>query len=103
MDEQSFAATPVVTYGLNLLLCSVAYWILQTRIIHHQGKAGPLATALGRDLKAKSSPPIYVLGILATLLVPWLGVTVYTVVALMWLVPDRRVERYLAAHDLAEE
>jgi uncharacterized membrane protein len=103
MDEQSFAATPVVTYGLNLLLCAVAYWILQTRIIHHQGRDGPLATALGRDLKAKSSPPIYVLGILATLLVPWLGVTIYTVVALMWLVPDRRVERYLAARNLAEE
>jgi uncharacterized membrane protein len=103
MDEQSFAATPVVTYGLNLLLCAIGYFILQTAITRNQGTDGPLASALGRDLKAKSSPAIYVVGILATLLAPWLGVAIYTVVALMWLVPDRRVERYLAAHDLAEE
>jgi uncharacterized membrane protein len=101
MDEQRFATTPVVTYGLNLLICAIAYWILQSTITRNQGTDGPLATALGRDLKAKSSPAIYVVGILATLLVPWLGVAIYTVVALMWLVPDRRVERYLAAHDLA--
>jgi uncharacterized membrane protein len=103
MDQQRFATTPVVTYGLNLLLCAIAYWIVQTTITHNQGTDGPLATALGRDLKAKSSPGIYVVGIVATLLVPWLGVAIYTIVALMWLVPDRRVERYLASHDLAED
>jgi uncharacterized membrane protein len=103
MDEQAFAATPVVTYGVNLLLCAIAYWVLQTAIERDQGRGGALATALGRDLKAKSSPAIYIAGILGTLLAPWLGVAIYTVVALMWLVPDRRVERYLAAHGTAED
>ncbi len=100
MDEQDFATTPVVTYGVNLLLCAIAYWVLQATIERSQGRGGALAAALGRDLKAKSSPAIYIAGILATLLSPWLGIAIYTVVALMWLVPDRRVERYLAAHDL---
>jgi uncharacterized membrane protein len=103
MDEQGFATTPVVTYGVNLLLCAITYFILQTTIEHRQGRGGPLATALGRDLKAKSSPPIYVLGILGALLAPWLGIAIYTVVALMWLVPDRRVERYIAAHGIADD
>lgn len=103
MDEQSFASVPVVTYGVNLLLCAIAYFILQATIEHHQGRDGALAAALGRDLKAKTSPAIYVAGILATLLAPWLGVAIYTVVALMWLVPDRRVERYIAAHGVADD
>lgn len=103
MDEQRLATTPVITYGVNLLLCAIAYWILQTTIERSQGPGGSLATALGRDLKAKASPLIYVAGVLVTLAVPWLGVVVYTVVALMWLVPDRRVERYIAAHGVGEE
>jgi uncharacterized membrane protein len=103
MDEQSFALIPVVTYGVNLLLCAIAYFVLQTAIERSQGPGGPLASALGRDLKARLSPGIYVAGILGTLLAPWLGVAIFTVVALMWLVPDRRVERYLAAHSAAGE
>jgi uncharacterized membrane protein len=103
MDEQAFATTPVVTYGVNLLSCALAYFVLQSVIIRNQGRGGALADALGRDLKAKSSPGIYVAGILGTLLAPWLGVAIYTIVALMWLVPDRRVERYLAAHGTAED
>ncbi len=102
MDDQHFAATPVITYGLNLLLCAVAYWVLQTAITRSQGPGGPLSTALGRDVKAKLSPVIYVAGILAALLTPWLGVAIYAVVALMWLVPDRRVERYIDSHGVAD-
>nr|WP_300147464.1 TMEM175 family protein [Propionicimonas sp.] len=102
MDEQQFAPVPVITYGVNLLACAVAYWTLQTRITRVQGAGGPLATALGRDVKAKLSPAVYVAGILGTLLTPWLGVAIYAVVALMWLVPDRRVERYIAAHGVDE-
>ncbi|MDN5795755.1 MAG: TMEM175 family protein [Intrasporangium sp.] len=102
MDEQSFAVTPVITYGVNLLLCAVAYWILQSSIERNQGRDGALAAALGRDLKAKSSPVLYLLGILGSMLAPWLGIAIYTVVALMWLVPDRRVERYLADHATVE-
>lgn len=103
MDEQQFATTPVITYGLNLLVCAIAYWNLQSAITRSQGPGGPLATALRRDLKAKLSPVIYVAGILGALLTPWLGVAVYAIVALMWLVPDRRVERYLDAHGVAGE
>jgi uncharacterized membrane protein len=103
MDDQHFASTPVITYGLNLLLCAIAYWVLQTAITRSQGPGGPLATALGHDVKAKLSPVIYVAGVLGTLWAPWLGVAIYAVVALMWLVPDRRVERYIDAHGIAEE
>ncbi|MBN9107001.1 MAG: DUF1211 domain-containing protein [Propionibacteriaceae bacterium] len=102
MDEQQFATIPVITYGVNLLACAVAYWNLQAAVTRRQGPSGPLAAALGRDLKAKLSPAIYVAGILGTLLAPWLGVAIYTVVALMWLVPDRRVERYIAEHGVVD-
>jgi uncharacterized membrane protein len=103
MDDQHFATTPVVTYGVNLLLCAIAYWTLQTAITRSQGPDGPLAAALGRDIKAKLSPVVYVAGVLGALVAPWLGVAIYAVVALMWLVPDRRVERYIDSHGVAEE
>ena len=95
IDEQHFAQTPMMVYGLNLLMAAIAYYVLQQAIFRCPG-GHELRTALGRDLKGKLSPVIYVSGILLTLVSPWLGLAVFTSVAVMWLVPDRRVERYLA-------
>jgi uncharacterized membrane protein len=95
-DETGFARTPVITYGVNLLLCALAYWVLQSVVLRSEGADQPLRTALGRDVKAKISPVLYVLGIAGTFVSPWVGIAFYTVVAAIWLVPDRRVERYLA-------
>jgi uncharacterized membrane protein len=95
INESEFAQVPVVVYGVNLMLAAVAYAILQWRLVRVQGTNGSLRAALGQDWKGKLSPLIYLVGIGLTFVQPLLGVAVYTVVALLWLVPDRRVERYL--------
>jgi uncharacterized membrane protein len=98
IDETSFSRTPVIVYGVNLLLAAVAYYVLQQAIFHSEGGSG-LRQALGRDLKGKSSPVLYLTGIALAFVSPWLAMTVFTGVAIMWLVPDRRVERYLATRE----
>jgi uncharacterized membrane protein len=99
MGENHFERGPVVLYGIDLLLCGVSYWILQIRLIKHQGQNGLLAQAVAKDLKGKSSPLLYVAGILgATFVTPWLGMLFFVGVALMWLVPDRRIARTHAQH-----
>jgi uncharacterized membrane protein len=98
VDETTFSRTPVVVYGVNLLLAAVAYYVLQLAIFRGEGGSG-LREALGRDLKGKVSPYLYLSGIALAFVTPWLAVLVFTGVAVMWLVPDRRVERYLAARD----
>ena len=95
MDASAFVQVPVLVYGLNLLCASIAYFILQQALIRQQGREGALAQAVGRDWKGKSSPLIYVVGIAASLVQPLFGIAVYTVVALIWLVPDRRVEHFV--------
>jgi len=95
-DESGFARTPTVVYGLNLLLAAIAYYTLQVVIFRSPGGLN-LRAALGRDVKGRSSPALYVLGIALAFAAPWLAVVVFAAVAIMWLVPDRRVERYLEA------
>jgi uncharacterized membrane protein len=95
MDQTTFARTPVVVYGVNLLLAAVAYYVLQQAIFRVEGGSG-LRQALGRDLKGKSSPVLYLCGIALAFVNTWLSMLVFTSIAIMWLVPDRRVERYLA-------
>ena len=97
MDESGFIQVSVLLYGINLLLAAIAYFILERRLIAVQGRDGALAKAVGRDWKGKASPLIYLLGIALTLAQPLLGIAVYTVVALIWLVPDRRVEHFVAS------
>src|SRR3954452_17656950 len=96
MDETDFARTPTLIYGVNLLLAAFAFSVLVQTI--YRGPSGDrLLQALGNDRKGKISPVVYVTGILLCLVSPWLGLASYTVVAVIWLVPDRRVERFLAA------
>ncbi|WP_309677958.1 TMEM175 family protein [Polaromonas sp.] len=98
MGENHFERWPTVLYGLNLLCCAIAYYLLQTVIVRHQGPQSQLATALGRDLKGKISPVLYIAGILGAWLVSaWVGLGFFVFVALMWLVPDRRLENRIAA------
>jgi uncharacterized membrane protein len=92
MGENDFAAVPTAVYGADLLLAAIAYFILQTTIIAQEGPDSRLKAALGRDLKGKASPVLYVAGILLSFVAPWAGVAIYVFVALMWLVPDRRIE-----------
>ena len=98
MDQTQFSRTPVIVYGVNLLLAALAYYVLQMAIFHVGGGSG-LSQAVGRDLKGKISPVLYLAGIALAFVNPWLGMLVFTSVAITWLVPDRRVERYLATRE----
>ncbi|MBT8160374.1 MULTISPECIES: TMEM175 family protein [Arthrobacter] len=95
MDETGFVEVPVLAYGFNLLCAAVAYFVLQQRFIRQQGRQGALSLAIGRDWKGKTSPFIYLAGLGLCFVHPLLAVAAYTVVALIWLVPDRRVEHYV--------
>ncbi|NII10043.1 TMEM175 family protein [Oleiagrimonas sp. C23AA] len=95
MGENHFAAAPTALYGVPLLMAAVAYWILQRTIVRLQGNQSVLARALGRDLKGMISPLCYLVAIPCAFVNPWIAGTLYVGVALMWLVPDRRIERVL--------
>ncbi len=99
MGENHFAPAPSALYGGVLLMTAIAYWILQQTIIKSQGPQSPLKAAIGSDWKGKLSPVLYAIAILSTFFVPWLAQALYVLVALMWLVPDRRIERSLAVQD----
>ena len=98
LAESHVARDPTVLYGINLLAAAVAYFVLTLAIQRLPG-GDNLHEALGGSLKEKISPPLYVLGIGLAFVSPWLGLIPFVVVALMWLVPDRRVERWLQARD----
>jgi uncharacterized membrane protein len=97
MGENHFAAAPTALYGLVLWLAAIAYLILQRTIIATQGRGSVLAEAIGRDLKGKLSLALYLIAILSTTTIaPWIAWALYVAVAIMWLIPDRRIERVLA-------
>ncbi len=98
LDESHVAHTPTVVYGVNLMAAGTAYFVLQRRMMRMPVTGPRLREVVGNDFKGKASPLIYLLGIVLAFVQPWLGLVPYVAVALMWLVPDRRVERYLAAH-----
>ena len=89
------ASAPSAVYGVVLLMAAIAYYILQTLIIRSHGPDSLLARAVGRDWKGRLSPLIYLAAIPLAFVHPWIADGLYTVVALMWLVPDRRIERIL--------
>jgi len=95
MGENHFAPLPTALYGVVLLMAAVAYFILQRIIIAAEGEQSVLRQAIGHDWKGKASLLAYVAAIGAALLWPWLSQTLYVLVALLWLIPDRRIERVL--------
>lgn len=95
MGENHFAAAPSALYGVVLLMAAVAYWILQQLIIASQGPDSILGNAVGGDWKGKASPILYAVAIAAAFRWQWLSLSLYVLVALLWLVPDRRIENLL--------
>ncbi|HPP83023.1 MAG TPA: TMEM175 family protein [Rubrivivax sp.] len=93
MGENHFAALPTAGYGVVLLMAAVAYALLQQRLVAIEGPQSLLRRALGADWKGRASPLLYLLGIAASFVLPALAQALYAFVALMWLVPDRRIER----------
>ncbi|HYY18798.1 MAG TPA: TMEM175 family protein [Streptosporangiaceae bacterium] len=107
VDETDFMATPVVIYGINLLVAAIAFFVLQGVIIRQQGPDSILRRAVGRDLKGKISPVLYLAGILSALLIDRgghagavIGESCFVVVAILWIVPDRRIERVIREREL---
>lgn len=96
LGENDFAATPAAAYGCVLLASAVAYYLLQQAIVRQQGQSSLVAAAVGRDLKGKFSPLLYAAGIALSFLDRWFAVALYAAVAVMWLIPDRRIERTIA-------
>src|SRR4051812_14968344 len=93
MGENSLAAVPAAAYGIVMLAAAVAYYVLQQVIIRDQGESSLVAVAVGRDRKGKLSPYVYASAIALAFVEPWLSVALYVAMALVWLVPDRRIER----------
>lgn len=93
MGENHFAPNPTAVYGLNMLMAAIAYWILVRSLIRVEGKNSLLAKAIGKDLKGNISLVIYLIGIASTFFVNWFALFCYALVALIWLIPDKRIEK----------
>ena len=93
MSENHFAAVPTALYGVVLVMCSIAYYILSQCLIAVHGKASRLGRSVGDDRKGKISTAIYVVAIPLAFVQWWLAFALYSVVAAMWVVPDRRIEK----------
>jgi uncharacterized membrane protein len=89
------APVPTAVYGASLLMPAIAYYLLQKAIMGREGTHSVLANALGSDIKGKISPMLYALAIVIAFITPWISVAIYVLVAVMWLIPDRRIERAL--------
>lgn len=96
MGENNFATWPVALYGIVLICAACAYTILERSLIKHEGKHSTLAVAVGKDGKAKTSILLYALAILLAFVGPWLSCALYVIVAIIWLIPDPRIERAVA-------
>jgi uncharacterized membrane protein len=97
MGETHAAPTPTAVYGAVLLAAAVAYYVLQATIIRAEGPSSPLKEAIGSDIKGKMSPVLYAAGVGTAFVATWLSLGFYVLVALIWLVPDRRLESRLMA------
>ena len=95
MDEHNLAAVPVALYGASLLACAVSWYVMQATIIRMQGASSSLHRALGRDLKGKLSPLLYLAAMALAFATPFAAYTLYALLAVLWLIPDRRVEAAL--------
>jgi len=96
MGENHFAPLPSALYGVVLLAAAIAYWLLQQAIIAVEGPESMLAAAVGRDWKGKLSPILYLTAIATTVWRPWVAQAIYILAALIWVVPDSRIEHVLS-------
>jgi len=103
MGENHFAAMPTALYGVVLLMAAIAYYVLELVIIRTQGSDSILRKAVGRDWKGKLSPFLYIVAIVMTLWLPVIANAIYVIVALIWLVPDRRIENVLRRNEGQEK
>ena len=95
MGENFLAPVPTAVYGVILLMPAIAYYLLQKAIVRKQGAHSMLAAALGADFKGKISPVLYVSAVVLAFVAPWVSILIYVVVAVMWLIPDPRIEEAL--------
>lgn len=95
MGENHFSKWPVIGYGTVLIMCAVAYTILAYMLASHCGKNSELARALGRDWKGKGSLALYIIAVAAAFFDPRIALGIYTIVALIWFIPDRRIEKHV--------
>jgi uncharacterized membrane protein len=98
LGEHPFSPGPTALYGVSLVMPAFAWLIMQRVIVRMQGPNSPLKAALGQDFKGRVSPMLYVTGIVLSFWAPWAALLCYLVVTLLWLVPDRRIEK-MVAHD----
>jgi len=96
LGEHPLAPVPTAVYAAALLMPAIAYYLLQQAILHKQGRHSVLAHALGADLKGKLSPLLYLTAIALAFVAPWISIAIYVLVAVMWLVPDRRIVKVLS-------
>jgi uncharacterized membrane protein len=96
VGQNHLESVPVAAYGFVLLMCGVAYMLLERALVAHQGRGSPLAKAMGADRKGKASVVLYALGIPLSLFNAWLGIAAYVLVAGLWFLPDRRIENELS-------
>jgi uncharacterized membrane protein len=97
MGENHFTTMPTVLYGVVLLMAAIAYYLLQQVIIATQGQDSILKKAIGRDWKGKLSPVLYLVAIVVGLRISWIAQAIFVTAALIWLIPDRRIEKSFAA------
>ena len=93
MGENQFSPMPLALYGVVLLMAAIAYFMLQNLIIRSHGRNSLLAKAIGKDIKGKISPILYVIAVASSWLSQWISGSIYILVALIWLIPDKRIER----------
>jgi uncharacterized membrane protein len=95
MGDNFLSPLPTAVYGVILLMPAIAYFLLQMAIVHQQGRQSVLANALGSDFKGKVSMLLYAAAVVLAFASPWISIAIYALVAVMWLIPDRRIERAL--------
>lgn len=99
MGENHFSSLPTLLYGISLLMSAMAYYILQLTIIKSQGVNSELKKAVGSDWKGKGSPVLYLVGIAVANSFPWISIGLYALVALIWIIPDPRIEKMYRIQD----
>jgi len=99
MGEHNFAKASMALYGFVLLLCSIAYFILQRIIILNEGKNSIIAKAIGKDVKGNMSSVLYIVGIVFSFYNEWISGVAYFAVAMLWLIPDKRIEKFFPSKE----